>query len=66
MQEPTIAEEHYAKVIAMWHGATMVVNNKTVAAMHGFGSWGYSPEQYMQRHWREYLVAARAIIESRS
>lgn len=60
--EPTVAEEHYARLIAFWHGATMVVNNQTKAARAGYGSFGDSPGRYADGHWQEYLGAARAVI----
>ncbi len=60
--EPTVAEEHYARLIAIWHGSKMVVGSKTVAAQGGYGSWGDSPEKYAAAHWKEYVGAARAVI----
>ncbi len=66
MMSPTVAEEHYAKLIAFWHGATMVVGNQTQASLQGYGQWSSSPERYMYAHWQEYLGAAMAMIEQRS
>lgn len=65
MREPTIAQEHFARMIAFWHGATMVQGNKTMAAVHGFGSWGRSPDLYADQHWREYVPAAQAVLDER-
>ncbi len=66
MENPTIAEEHYARLIAVWHGQKMVVGSKTIAAMRGYDS-GYSWEldRYVEGHWREYIAAAQAILEQR-
>ena len=63
--DPTVAEEHFARLIAFWHGAKMVVNNKAYAELCGYGSFGNAAERYSQGHWQEYLGAAKAIIEIR-
>jgi len=67
MQRPTIAEEHYARLIAAWHGQKMVVGSKTVAAIRGYDSgWAWETDRYVDAHWEEYLPAARAVIAERS
>ena len=68
MDKPTIAEEHFARLIAFWHGSKVLYYKNgpvTVAALHGFDSgWSYETERYVDKHWKEYLLAARAIIET--
>jgi hypothetical protein len=66
--KPTIAEEHFAKLIAFWHGQKIVVcgrnGNKTVAALRGYDSgWSWELDKYVDAHWHEYVPAAKAIIE---
>jgi len=69
MDKPTIAEERYARLIAMWHGQKIVYHsrsagNVTVAAMRGFNSgWARELDRYVESHWQEYIPAAKAIIE---
>jgi len=66
MTEPTIAEEHFARLIALWHGQKMVVGSKTVAAMRGYDSgWSWELDRYVEAHWLEYVPAAQAVLESR-
>lgn len=62
MAEQKTGTEIIAREIAFWHGATMVVGNKTLAATRGYGSWGHSPEKYADDHWREYIAAAEAML----
>lgn len=54
--------EIIAREIAFFHGAQMIVGNQTLAATRGYGSWGHSPEKYAERHWREYVGAAEAML----
>lgn len=65
----TIAEEHFAKLIAFWHGQKLIrtINgsNHTVAAIYGYGQWSDAYERYANAHWGEYISAARAVIEQR-
>jgi hypothetical protein len=69
--EPTIAEETIARQIAFWHGSKVLFYKsgegaKTVAATRGFDSgWSWETDRYVDRHWREYVPAAKSIIESR-
>lgn len=71
ISEPTIAEEHIARVIAQWHGTTVLFYKsgegaKTVAHTRGFDSgWADERDKYADRYWKEYVAAARAILESR-
>lgn len=69
MEKPTIAEKHFAKLIAMWHGAQMIYRDRngmqTVASSHGYGHWGDSPERYAAVHWQEYVSAAQAVLSQR-
>lgn len=71
MDKPTIAEEHIARTIAFWHGSKVLYYKseegaKTVAATRGYDSgWSWEIEKYTDRHWQEYVPAARAIIETR-
>jgi hypothetical protein len=55
--------EIIAREIAQLHGSAMIIGNKTLAAMYGYGSWGYSPEKYANDHWREYRGAAERMLE---
>ena len=65
----TIAEEHFARLIAMWHGQKVLYYKNgavTVAASRGFDSgWGWELDRYVDRHWQEYLPAAKAVIDAR-
>jgi hypothetical protein len=67
--DPTIAEEHFARSIAFWHGSKVLYYKNgpvTVAAMHGYDKgWAYEIDRYVTNHWHEYLLAARAIIKQR-
>jgi hypothetical protein len=71
MDTPTIAEERLARTIAFWHGAKVLyvkpgVGMVTVAASRGFISgWAHEIDRYADRHWPEYVPAARAIMEMR-
>lgn len=55
-------EEKLAYKIAFWHGQKIVRNNMTIAACHGYGSWGDSPDRYAKAHWQEYTSAAKMIL----
>jgi hypothetical protein len=70
--EPTVAEERFAKMIAMWHGQTTLYykpggeGRVTVASWRGTGTgFSYEVDNYVNKHWREYLAAARAVLEIR-
>ena len=66
VDKPTIAEEHFARLIAMWHGQKIVVGSKTVAATRGYDSgWGWELDRYVDNHWQEYLPAAQAVLDAR-
>lgn len=71
MSKPTIAETHFAKLIAMWHGQKVIYvrpggEKITVAASRGYSSgWSWELDRYADNHWEEYLPAARAVIEQR-
>jgi len=54
--------EGLARNIAFWHGQRITRGNETVAAQHGYGSWGHSPKKYADNHWREYTSAAEAVL----
>ncbi len=68
---PTIAEERLARTMAFWHGAKVLYVRPgggmvTVAALRGFDSgWAHETDRYADRHWPEYVPAARAILEMR-
>jgi hypothetical protein len=70
MTKPTIAEEHFARLIAFWHGSKVLYYKNgpvTVASSRGFDSgFFWEIERYAGRCWQEYVPAARAIIESRN
>jgi hypothetical protein len=55
--------ERIARVIAHFHGSKMIVNNETVAARRGYGSFGHSSEVYANNHWKEYEQAADAVLQ---
>jgi len=61
MSEKT-GTEIIAREIALFHGGAIVANGETLAARHGYGSWGHSPEKYADAHWREYRGAAEAML----
>jgi hypothetical protein len=68
---PTIAEERLARTIALFHGSQVLYVKPgggmvTVAATKGFNSgWGWETDRYVEAHWRDYVPAARAILEMR-
>ena len=68
---PTIAEEHFARLIAHWHGSQVLFYRsgegaKTVAHTRGFDTgWADTRDKYADRYWKEYIPAARSVIESR-
>lgn len=71
-QEPTVAEVAFAKKIAFWHGATPLYRKPggdglvTVASWRGTGTgFSYEVDNYVEKHWREYIPAARAVLEAR-
>lgn len=68
----TVAEEHFARLIAHCHGATPLFRRpadsttQTVASLAGGGTgWAWEVDNYVNRHWREYIGAARAVIDAR-
>lgn len=69
--EPTIAEERFARMIASWHGQTPLYrepggNLITVANSHGDRTgWAHEVDRYVERHWREYIAAAQAVLKAR-
>lgn len=71
MTEPTVAEERFARMIAMWHGQTPIArlpdgSLMTVANRDGSGTgFSWEVDRYVARSWMEYLAAARAIIAMR-
>jgi len=63
---PTIAEEFFARQMAMFHGGTMLSGGNTIASLSGCGTgWYWEVERYVDGHWREYVSAARVVIEVR-
>ena len=75
MNTPTIAEEVIAKKLALWHGQVAlyrdvhgttitVAASRTVPPDRATG-WGWELDRYVERHWREYIAAAREIIADR-
>lgn len=40
----------------------MIIGNRTLADIKGYGSWGHSPEKYSDDHWREYIGAAEVML----
>lgn len=71
--EPTIAEERIARLMAHWHGQKPLYRDPksgtlmTVANMRGTKTgWAHEVDTYVERHWREYVDAARAVLEARS
>ncbi len=73
MIQPTIAEERIAKMLAAWHGQTPLYRDPqrgvliTVAnsfSMEPTG-WAWEVDRYVNIHWKEYLAAARAVMELR-
>ncbi len=71
MVEPTIAEENFAKNIAFWHGQTPLYRKDglliTVANSHSMEptGWAWEVDRYVDRHWKEYIHAARAVLAMR-
>lgn len=61
-RRPPWTVEELARKIAFWHGQKKVENGQTVAALHGYGSWGHSPERFADFHWHEYASAAEIIL----
>ncbi len=54
--------ESLSRKIAFWHGQKKVVGGETLAARHGYGSWGRSPMDYASAHWQEYTTAAEMVL----
>jgi len=72
MIQPTIAEERIAKMLAMWHGQTPLYREPgglLVTVANSFmmerSGWAWELDRYVEMHWKEYLAAARAMIELR-
>ena len=69
MTEPTIAEERIAKLIALFHGSQIkfcrggISYTIAMLALNTDSGWSDVADRYADRNWRDYLVAARAIIE---
>lgn len=72
--QSTIAEERIAKMLAMWHGQTPLYRRQdigvtvTVANSSHLGDptgWAWEVDRYVELHWKEYLAAARAVMELR-
>jgi hypothetical protein len=65
--KPTIAEEQYARTIAFWHGMKLMMNeahNKlSMAEFHK--DWSPKLNAYVDKHWKEYVPAARGILSIR-
>ena len=62
----TVAEEAVARKIAFWHGAALAYIKPggewmTTAKIYGCDR----PETYAERHWKDYMQAAQAILEDR-
>jgi len=72
MDDPTIAEEHFARLLAFWHGQQPLYrepggNLITVANSRGNRTgWAHEVDRYVDRHWREYVSAAQEFIRQRS
>lgn len=71
MKDPTIAEERFARVIAHWHGSTVLYRRPdglwiTVANSYSMEptGWAWEVDRYVDNHWKEYLHAARAVIRA--
>lgn len=47
----TVAEEHYARVIALAHAPDVTC--------------AHQAERYADAHWQEYVSAARAVLDAR-
>lgn len=60
--DPKTGTEIIAREIAMWHGSHITGATRTVASDRGYGSWAHSPEKYADKHWREYIGAAEAML----
>lgn len=72
MNQPTIAEERIAKMLAFWHGQHAFSRSegetKSVASwrlMVEPTGWSRVYDQYAEKHWKEYLHAARAMMDLR-
>jgi hypothetical protein len=73
LTEPTIAETHLARTIALFHGSQMLYGSPldgqwicVCDLREKMDGWGARFDRYAERHWQEYLGAARAILEARS
>ena len=73
MIQPTIAEERIAKMLALWHGQTPLYRDQksgvliTVANCNVFEptGWSWEVDHYIERSWKNYLAAARAVMDLR-
>jgi len=59
--QPTIAEERIAKMLAM-HVTFTMASASRVGDPTG---WRREVDRYVEMHWKEYLAAARAMMEFR-
>lgn len=70
-EAPTIAEEHFARLIAYWHGQRLLYirperGSVTVAGSRGYDSgWAWETDRYVNNHWQEYVSAARVVLAQR-
>ena len=51
-EDTTVAEEHFARMIAAAHAPDVTCERQA--------------ERYADIHWREYVVAARVVIDARA
>jgi len=69
--KPTVSEEHMARTMAYFHGSTVLYRRPdgqwmTVSDLREEPSgWAHRFDRYVDRHWQEYVTAARAILEQR-
>lgn len=72
MEKPTIAEEHFARLIAFWHGQQPLYREpggKLITVANSAGGrigWAYEVDRYVDQHWQEYIAAAHAILTAQS
>lgn len=71
MDKPTTAEEHIARTMALFHGSKMLYRSPdgqwicVADTREEPSGWGDRFDRYVERHWEEYVHAARAIIDMR-
>jgi hypothetical protein len=71
VNEPTVAEKHLARTMAYWHGTKTLYRRPDgqlvcVADLREEPSgWTSRFDRYVDRHWEEYVPAARAFLEQR-